>query len=188
MNGMCDTSTSPNVMAANWEKPGRNVREAHARQHRVEGRVLDTDAMQHQEPCRVERLRLEESGHCRPLCCRERSRLRKEFIPLRRDVLGNEAGDLQDLFRRELRHCHDLPTPYFIAPRSCSTTWPTPFSVVAASRSASVGEYCWTEPHPVPDRKQHLLPIYFAGCQAVQLLFWPVLLGDVPAQDDDTEF
>lgn len=77
----------------------RQVREAHARQHRVEGRVADTDAMQDEDPHRIERLWLEEASHCRPLYCGEGNGLRGETLPLPGDVLGNKAGDLRDLFR-----------------------------------------------------------------------------------------
>jgi hypothetical protein len=97
-----------NITESDGGHPGevRQVREAHARQHRVERRVLDSEAMQDQDPCRVERLRQEEASHCGPLRCGEGSRVRGEFIPLCADVLGDEAGDLLDLFRHQFRQDH----------------------------------------------------------------------------------
>jgi len=94
----------------------RQAREAHARQHRVERRVLDVEPLQDEA-----RAASSAWGRKKPtiavLCAAvSGAACGKNSSPLRGDVLGDEAGDLQDLFRREFRHCHDLPIPYFIAP------------------------------------------------------------------------
>ena len=78
----------------------RQVREPHAREHRVERRVLDPEPIERGDADRVEHLGLEEARDCRLLSCRERYRLAIESLTLGGDVFRDKDGDPLDLLGR----------------------------------------------------------------------------------------